>query len=719
MKKLLKFFEKRQVLAIIILSFFLNILIEILARKSVVLGLKHIIYNAPVFFYNVLLIVSTLSISFFFKRRYSVALIVAIIWFALGISNFVIIIFRTIPLSAIDFTIMKSGIKIMPMYFSKLQIILLIIAAFAVVSLIIYAVIKLPKKERKFSKVTPAITIVLLSFALITVLLIQNNILSNDFKNLIDANKQYGFAYCFSRTIFDRGVSKPKDYSKEAIDGIISEIETDGGNNSKDINDDAREKNRYRQESDTEIIDIDEIQNGKPNIIFLQLESFFDVNYMKAITYSEDPVPVFRYLKNKYSSGFMSVTSIGAGTANTEFEVITGMSLEFFGAGEYPYTTILKESTCETINYNLKELMYKTHALHNHTATFYERDKVYSQLGFDSFTPIEYMDEVEFNEIGWAKDKVLIQEIVKALKSSKGKDFLYTISVQGHGKYPSESINPEQKISLSVDDISSLNSQSEQDDTNNSENDATNDKLNPNGEDIITNEDIIDYAERIKVPFEYYINQLNEMDKFIGGLISILRTIDEPIVLVIFGDHLPAFEIKNEYLKNNDIFQTEYIVWDNIGLEKKDKNLNAYQLSSLVLNKLNITNGVLTKFHEKSIGTESYKAELQMLEHDMLYGEKEVYNGINPYSPTDMKMGVEDITIKSASIIEDSIFVIGNNFTKWSNIFVNGKKQSTKFINDILLITDSIEANPGDIITVTQIADDGTVLGTTKEYEFK
>lgn len=690
MKKNLKFFEKRQVLVIIVLSFFLNILIEMLARKSVLLGLKHMIFNAPVFFYNMLLILSTLSISFLFKRRYFTILIIVVTWLSLGISNFVIVIFRTIPLSAIDFTIMKSGIKIMPMYFSKLQIILLILAAVVVIALIVFAWIKLPKKERKFSKVTPAITIVILSFALITVLLIQNNILSNDFKNLIDANNQYGFAYCFSRTIFDRGVSKPKDYSKDAIDGIISEIET--GDNSKEINDDAREKNRISHESDTELEKLEKIQNGKPNIIFLQLESFFDVNYMKGITYSEDPIPVFRHLKNRYSSGFLNVTSIGAGTANTEFEVITGMSLEFFGAGEYPYTTILKESTCETINYNLKELMYKTHAIHNHTATFYDRDKVYSQLGFDSFTPVEFMSDVEYNKIGWAKDKVLIQEIVKALNSSKGKDLIYTISVQGHGKYPSEPIELDQKISLSVDAVS------------NSDN---------------TNEEIIAYAEQIKIPFEYYINQLNEMDKFIGGLISTLRTINEPVVLVIFGDHLPAFEIKNEYLKNNDIFQTEYIIWDNIGLEKKDINLNAYQLSSLVLNRLNITNGILTKFHEKNKDSESYKAELEMLEHDMLYGEKEVYNGVNPYSPTDMKMGVEDISINSVYVIENSLFVIGDNFTKWSNIFVNGKKQNTKFINNKLLISETIDAKAGDLITVTQISEDGTVLGTSMEYEFK
>lgn len=45
----------------------------------------------------------------------------------------------------------------------------------------------------------------------------------------------------------------------------------------------------------------------------------------------------------EYSSGYYKVPSVGAGTANTEFESITGMSLHYFGPGEYPYKSILKE----------------------------------------------------------------------------------------------------------------------------------------------------------------------------------------------------------------------------------------------------------------------------------------------------------------------------------------------------------------------------------------
>lgn len=87
---------------------------------------------------------------------------------------------------------------------------------------------------------------------------------------------------------------------------------------------------------------------------FLQLESFFDPTLVNYLDISEDPIPNFRKLMKEYSSGYYKVPSVGAGTANTEFETITGMSLHYFGPGEYPYKSILKETTCESAPYVLK-----------------------------------------------------------------------------------------------------------------------------------------------------------------------------------------------------------------------------------------------------------------------------------------------------------------------------------------------------------------------------
>ena len=68
--------------------------------------------------------------------------------------------------------------------------------------------------------------------------------------------------------------------------------------------------------------------------------------------------------------------------------------------------------------------------IHNNTGTFYDRHLVFPNLGFDTFTSLEYMNHVEKNPLGWAKDTVLTTEILTTLFSTEQRDFIYAISVQ-------------------------------------------------------------------------------------------------------------------------------------------------------------------------------------------------------------------------------------------------------------------------------------------------
>ncbi len=138
--------------------------------------------------------------------------------------------------------------------------------------------------------------------------------LSNYFGNIAFAYEDYGYPYCLATTIFNTGISCPQDYSQEEIDRIKS-TESELGETQED---------------------------SRPNIIFLQLESFFDPTEVNFLEFSEDPIPTFRKLMKEYSSGYFRVPSVGAGTANTEFETITGMSLRYFGPGRVSVQVDLK-----------------------------------------------------------------------------------------------------------------------------------------------------------------------------------------------------------------------------------------------------------------------------------------------------------------------------------------------------------------------------------------
>ena len=312
-------------------------------------------------------------------------------------------------------------------------------------------------------------------------------------------------------------------------------------------------------------------------LYFCSLESFFNPDRVKKLNFSQDVLPNMKRLSSEYSAYYISVPCFGAGTANTEFEVQTGINLDDFGPGEYPYKTVLQSAICESAAYDLKNLGYSTHALHNNDGTFYNRNKVFSHLGYDTFTSIEYMSDIEYNPIGWAKDSILTGEIAKILDSTEGSDYIYTISVQGHGDYPSqmpENYNPEIKV-----------------------------------------ENFFDGAD--KAAFEYYINQIHEMDKFVGELVKYLSERDEQTILVMYGDHLPGFNFTNETLSYGNIYQTPYIIWDNIGLKREYKNMEAYQLSSYVFGRLGITGGYINKYHQKQKDSTDYLKNLKFL--SMIY----------------------------------------------------------------------------------------------------
>ena len=129
----------------------------------------------------------------------------------------------------------------------------------------------------------------------------------------------------------------------------------------------------------------------RPNIIFLQLESLFDPQLLKDVEFSGTVLPKLEWLYKSYPSGFLSVPSVGAGTANTEFEIISGMNLDDFGPGEYPYKTKLKNQVCESAATAFSAFGYGTHAIHNNGGNFYSRAKVFNNIGFDSFTSKEFM----------------------------------------------------------------------------------------------------------------------------------------------------------------------------------------------------------------------------------------------------------------------------------------------------------------------------------------
>ena len=358
---------------------------------------------------------------------------------------------------------------------------------------------------------------------------------------------------------------------------------------------------------------------------------------------------------------------------------MTGMNLDDFGPGEVPYKTVLQKTTCESMAYNLKEYGYSAHAIHNNDGTFYSRKWVFEKLGYDTFTSIEYMHVTEFTPMDWSKDKFLTEEILKAIRSTKEPDYIYTISVQGHGSYPS---------------------------TGKIENPA------------VTVSNVSDDGRKNAI--EYYSNQIREMDDFIKELTTELSKLDEEVILVMYGDHLPGLGFSEENLENGSLYQTEYIIWNNMNLPVENEDLETYQLSSKVMKLLGMNSGVINKYHQNYRNDEGYLSGLQNLEYDILYGDKIAYGGINPYTPTELQMGVDTIEItrveKQEADGRQYAVIHGKHFNEFSRVYVNGDSFSTEYVDEqtLRIVYEGLTSLDSFVVS-QEDKDDGTILSSTKE----
>ena len=639
-----------------LLACIINFVIEAISRHSVVAAWDYMTGTPMVFLYNAFMIFVTFSIVYLFKRRIFVRMIIGAIWVILGIANGYILLKRVTPFNAQDLKIAGDGIALINNYCNGFEVVVIAVGAVALLIWLISMWRRGGQYAGKIHHIAALIGIIVCGvlYTFVTNIAIDKRVVSTYFGNIAFAYEDYGLPYCFSASLFNTGISEPNGYTKKAM----AKIDKDG-----ELNQTATSRSS------------DEL----PNIIVVQLESYFDVANAEFFTTSEDACPNLHNLYQNYSNGYFKVPSVGAGTANTEFEVLTGMNLRYIGPGEYPYKTYSKKHPTESAATALASLGYGTHALHDNTGNFYSRANVFNNMGFDTFTSKEFMNVLQTTENGWAKDEILTHHIMEAMDTTKQEDFVFTVSVQGHGNYPETQVIENPKIKV---------------------------------------EGIED--EALKNKWEYYVNQVYEMDQFVGDLIKAVEERNEPSVVVFYGDHLPTMGLKAEDLKSRYLYNTNYVIWDNIGLQKHDKNIPAYQLMSEVLNRLDIHSGTVFNYHQQRKGTKNYLSDLELLQYDILYGKQYVYNGKAPITEGHMVMGIRNVSLSSiVPQLNSGYSLYGENFTKYSRVYVNGEKQKSSFLNNTRINLSETELKDGDVIQVGQVGSSDTIFRMSDKYTYQ
>ena len=648
------------------LSMFVVFLVELASRWSILSSFNFIAKTPLVFLYNSFIVFASLTLVYLFRRRAFARVIICSFWVILGIINGIVLSNRVTPFGFADLTVVSDLTTMLDTYVSPLMMVLIILATiiFIIICSLLYVHGPVYQgKQNRIVSLASILTIIFIAIPATTTVAQEKNIVASYFTNIAQGYMDYGFVYSFSSGFVNWGMKEPENYNEAVVDALMQAVESE------------------------KAVTTVTTENG-PNIITVLLESFVDPNEFNFMTYSQDPTPFYHYLEDNYTSGYLTMPVVGAGTANAEFEILTGMRLHYFGTGEYPYKTVLKEvENCESIASYLKSIGYGTHAVHNNGGNFYSRVNAFSMMGFESFTSKELMDITEFTpNDGWAEDSILAEETMKTLTSTEGPDLTYVITVGQHGVYPEEKV-----IETPYCEVYGLPTEEE------------------------TN------------AWTYYMHQANKTDQFMQELVTYLEQLDEDTIVVFWGDHLPTMGLEDSEMVSGDIYKTKYVTWNNFGLEQNDKDLYAYQLMADIFNQVGIHDGTMMAYHQTqwdNPDNQAYLDGIEQLQYDILYGERYCYDGdINKYPATDIIMGIDDVIISEMYPHTDKegnewMVLKGESFTQWSRVYVNNVKINTTYVSGNELWVEASKVDDGDTIVVNQNGSKSTIFRSSNEFTY-
>ncbi len=662
-EKVVDVLNRYAVLFHIALSLSIVFVVELISRRSVLSALNFIRIHPLAYLYNSFIVFASLMLVFLFRRRGFFRVLITSFWVLLGIINGCILSNRVTPFTYTDLKCVSDLLSMTNTNYFTAQQATAVVFGFVIFILLMVALfIKGPRYQGKKHPVAYPLSVLAVLFIGIpaaTSAATNTHIVDTYFYNIAQGYEDNGFIYSFSSSVVNRGMSKPETYSKETIDTIENQVNTQ----------------------------VAKTESSKPNIICILLESFVDPEELTYLKTNKDPISFYHYLEDNYTSGYLTVPVVGAGTANTEFEILTGMSMQYFGTGEYPYKTILKQTDCESIASDLSKIGYGTHVVHNNGGNFYSRANAFSMMGFDTFTSKECMNITEFTPNGnWAEDAILVNETIKALDATEGSDFVYTITVGTHGDYPKQPI---------LD----------------------------NPEFVVTGANSEESANQ----WTYFVNQAHKTDLFIQNLITELDKRDEDTIVVMFGDHLPTMGLTNEDTVPGDIYKTKYQTWNNMGLEKQDADLYAYQLLASVTDSVGIHEGTIWKYHQNELANNEAKLDrdaylngLENLQYDLLYGDRFAYNGEDLYPATEIVMGIDEVEIEKAQRFEisNALMLTGSSFTPWTRVYVNDSRVDSVLVDGKHMRISLDDVEDGDVIQMKVLGSSNSVFRVSNEFVY-
>lgn len=269
-------------------------------------------------------------------------------------------------------------------------------------------------------------------------------------------------------------------------------------------------------------------------VVFILSESFSDPGRIPGLRIDHNPIPFITSLKQQTPSGLMVSSGYGGGTANLEWQALSGMAYGNLVANiGMPYYQI---APGQKLAPNISDLFTNKIAIHPYVANFYNRISVFEKYGFQHFyyegskDKLTYTDKIDANP--YISDESAYKEVVQQIINLKGSAFIQLSTMQNHQPYNIDE--------YTQNDFKLIGS-------------AIN--------------------ESNKSSLEGYIEGISKTDEATKNFIDQINQINKPITVVWYGDHLPGVYPTLDAQKDAlTMHETDYFVYSNRSAEKLKNN---------------------------------------------------------------------------------------------------------------------------------------------------
>ena len=364
--------------------------------------------------------------------------------------------------------------------------------------------------------------------------------------------RYYGVITGFMTNLTNLEIDEPDEYSQDAVKEVMNELKAEEKWTAKPNFPDSYAANTEQPEQ-------------QPTIIYVMNESYWDASRLEeyGIQFDTELSPNFHALQQTAASGRIYSPSFGGGTCDVEFEALTGFSVAFLPSGCKPYQQHVTRPMFSLPNV-LKARGYQTAAVHCFYARYWSRSTAYPNLGLDEFISLEDMTDVEkVRNRYWSGGLVsddsmadqIIQEYEKLKEQSDAPVFLHAVTMQNHTNYSALNYPDEERVKV---------------------------LQAPAGMSQSTIGALEDFATGIR-----------DADAMLGRLTEYFSRVDEPVILVFWGDHYNPIDSNYDvytltgYASGSadpELHQTDILMWSNYSDAAVDLGtIAAYEISPVMM----------------------------------------------------------------------------------------------------------------------------------------